>query len=341
MKRSIIYLFVLLAIMATIFYAITVKKPAPSSVQLPSIDTHIITNQAATNPAVSRAATNITTQEPSRSASTAEWGEWERAMDKQDPYWEYKQPISFYGKVIDDSNQPISGVSIAFSWTDLSQTGASQQNTISDELGNFSLVGATGKSLIVQISKNGYKLYRSSNYSGFDYSPLSSPERYYKPDPNNPVVFVMRKNREGEPLIVRSRAEARLDTSGQSKLFPVGNGNEFILIERLPNETTNSHFWDAQITVPDGGLQLTTEEFPYQAPEDGYTNSFVITAGVSIQSMGMPNGMFYIKTPNGYGRAMVYYVPNKPWIYVESWFNPNPNSRNLEIDPSKVQVIRP
>lgn len=330
MKRSIIYLFILLAVIALILYLISAKKTvqpvhslSPEVVQTTSV-------QIATNPIVLPTAVNPVTQEPSQSASTAEWGAWERAMDKQDPYWEYKLPISFYGKVVDDSNQPISGANVAFSWVDLSQEGTTQQNTASDESGNFSLVGKTGKSLTVQVSKNGYKLYQSSNYSGFDYSPLANPGKPFLPDPNSPVIFVMRKNRESEPLVIHIQAEAKLGTNGQSKLFPIGNGDEHILIERLPNETSNPRFWDAQIVVPDGGLQLTAEEFPYEAPEDGYTNGFIMTSGVSVQSVGMPNGMFYVKTPNGYARIKVYYIPNKPWIYMDSWFNPNPNSRNLE-----------
>jgi hypothetical protein len=344
MKRLIICLFVLFVLAAIILYLINSKKvgqPIQSSSPEVVRPTNIEIMPMVESPTVLLAATNIAANGPSRSASPAERGAWERAMDKQDPYWEYKLPISFYGKIMDDSNQPISGASVAFSWVDLSQEGTTQQSTVSDELGNFSLVGKTGKSLTVQVVKNGYKLYRSSNYSGFDYSPLSNPERYYYPDPNNPVIFGMRKNREGEALIAHLQTEAKLETNGQSKLFPIGNGDEHILIERLPNEASNPRFWDAQITVPDGGLKLTTEEFPYEAPEDGYTNDFIMTSGVSVQSIGMPNGMFYVKTPNGYARIKVYYIPNKPWIYMDSWFNPNPNSRNLEVDPSKVQIIKP
>ena len=37
-----------------------------------------------------------------------------------DPEYEGKQPINFYGKVIDESNQPITGATVIFVWTDLS-----------------------------------------------------------------------------------------------------------------------------------------------------------------------------------------------------------------------------
>jgi hypothetical protein len=92
------------------------------------------------------------------------------------------------------------------------------------------------------------------------------------------------------------------------------------------------------VSIPDGGLLLTTDEFPYEAPKEGYTNEFVITHETSVA--GNQGGMFYIKTARGFGRVKVYYVPNVPWIYVESWFNPNPTSRNLEPDPANEIKLR-
>src|ERR1700760_2583116 len=153
MKRSIICLSILLAMAAIILFFLNPKKDTqsiqsspPAVVRLPNIK--II--RAITN-SIALSATNIATQDPSRPASATGRGAWERAMNEKDPDWEYKLPISFYGKVVDDSNQPISGVNVAFSWMDLSKEGTTQQNTVSDASGNFSLVGKTGKSLTVQV----------------------------------------------------------------------------------------------------------------------------------------------------------------------------------------------
>ena len=76
------------------------------------------------------------------------------------------------------------------------------------------------------------------------------------------------------------------------------------------------------------------KEFPYEAPEDVYSNEFVITNGLSVQ--GNQGGLFYVNPKKSYGCVLIYCFPNMPWIYSESWFRPNPNSRNLEIDPSKT-----
>lgn len=256
-------------------------------------------------------------------------------MGKRDWHFEYKMPLSFFGKIVDDQGQPVVGANIKFSWFDLSSEGTGHKNAVSDANGLFSLNGAAGKSLGVQVSKEGFKCWISKNTFNFENGILS--DHYYNPDPMNPVVFVLRKNREAETLLVRKTQEVQLE-AGQGKSFPIGAGDVFINVERLSGEITNNHarYWNARVTVPNGGLSLTTEEFPFEAPENGYTNEYVITRETPHPPMGDLGGMFYVKTQAGYGRVSVTYVMNSPWVYVDSWFNPNPNSRNLELDPAKV-----
>jgi hypothetical protein len=261
-------------------------------------------------------------------AGTNKW-KWLQEMMMKDRNFEYKAPISFYGRVVDDSGTAISGVAVGLSWTDANEaTGNSTRTVISDNNGFFSIEGVHGNGLsVMNLTKQGYTKSLAQNQFSFHYGWFAD-QYYHSPDPMNPVVFVMRKNRQGEALIVRPRQEAQLQSGGQNKSFPIGAGDVFVSVERLADESPDARYWNARVTVPDGGLQLTTEEFPYEAPEEGYTNELVITNGMSVS--GNQGGLFYVKTPKGYGRVMVYYVPNMPWVYVESWFNPNPTSRNLE-----------
>jgi hypothetical protein len=269
----------------------------------------------------------------SAASKTNKWV-WLAAMMRNDRYFEYKAPISFFGKVVDDDANPIGGVSVGLSWTDANEaTGASSRTVISDESGFFSIEGVHGNGLTVSsLTKQGFTESLAKNSFTFHYGWFSDPY-YHSPDRLNPVLFVMRKNRQGETLIVRGRQEAKLETAGQSKSFPIGNGDVIVSVQRLPDDKPNARYWNAIVTMPEGGLQITQEEFPFEAPEAGYTNQFVITNGLSVH--GEQGGMFYVKTPKGYGRVMIYYVPNVPWVYAESWFNPNPGSRNLELDPAK------
>src|SRR6266478_6695400 len=58
-----------------------------------------------------------------------------------DSNWDWKQPINFWGNVVDESNAPVAGASVHFSWNDLSADGTSTSSTNSDANGLFSLTG--------------------------------------------------------------------------------------------------------------------------------------------------------------------------------------------------------
>ena len=245
-------------------------------------------------------------------------------------------PISFYGRVEDDLGQPVAGASIDFSWVNLSQAGTTQQHTTSDAAGLFSLTGAVGKALTVQVRKEGYKHYFSKNQSSFEYAMFAEP-KYHEPNQAKPVIFVLRKNREAEPLIVRKNQETELKL-GESRSFTIGPSGAAIIVERLAGEDSKARGWNARVRVPGGGLVLTTDEFPFEAPESGYVEAIEITGETPHPPvwMGDRGALFFVKTPQGYSRVTVHYVPSMTWVYVDSLFNPKPGSRNLEFDPSKV-----
>ena len=48
-----------------------------------------------------------------------------------------KIDIEFYGKVVDENNQPVSGATVKFSKVDLSEAGTTQLQTQSDINGLF------------------------------------------------------------------------------------------------------------------------------------------------------------------------------------------------------------
>ena len=77
------------------------------------------------------------------------------ARRERDKEADWKVPIRFYGRVVDQDRQPVSGATVHFQWTDLSKQGTSEADTVSDEGGNFSLTGARGKNLGVYVTKHG------------------------------------------------------------------------------------------------------------------------------------------------------------------------------------------
>ena len=59
-------------------------------------------------------------------------------------------PISFYGKVVDEDGQPVSGATASFIWTDMSAKGTSTVESVSDQQGLFLLDAVQGKRLQVR-----------------------------------------------------------------------------------------------------------------------------------------------------------------------------------------------
>jgi hypothetical protein len=270
---------------------------------------------------------------PPPEASDAEKWDWWREMSARDKFFDLKMPISFYGLVVDDMKQPIAGARVKFSWTDLSPKGTSQQSTMSDTTGRFFLINAVGRALTVQVEKEGYRAYALQNRFSFDYA-MFADVRYHHPDSSRPVVFVLRKNREAEPLIFRENQEAELQP-GQSKSFAIGPGGAAIVVERLPNSIEGPRGWAARVVVPNGGLAFAMDEFPFEAPVEGYSASVELShkSPKSLAWSGDNGAQFFVKTPQGFGRVIVRNTPGMSWVYVTSYFNTRPGSRNLEIDP--------
>ncbi|MCX6937056.1 MAG: carboxypeptidase-like regulatory domain-containing protein [Verrucomicrobia bacterium] len=275
---------------------------------------------------------------PPRTTDKEELNQWWVKMNKLDKNFEWKMPIEFYGKVVDDKDQPIEKATIRFQWTDLSREGTSEYNTISDSQGLFRLDGVTGKNLGVQVRKEGYKHYFIGTQFSFEYAAYFE-DSFHVPDHSNPVIFRLRKNREAEPLIKR---EVRFPVSiGVPAAFILNPGDPNaakVVIELLTNAQLRDKQWSARISVPGGGLQSTLEEFPYEAPESGYkptvTSEYDTPKPLGVDG-GYQGGVFYVQTPKGYGRVEIKMMPGNSYARINSFWNPS-GSRNLEFDPAKV-----
>jgi len=272
--------------------------------------------------------------------SLPQWQEWNRRKDL-DKKWEWKVPINFYGKAIDQDQRPVSGANVIASITDLSDDGTTVYETETDANGEFSLMGAKGKHLLVRdIRKEGY-LFLTKNKDSYEYAAFFQPN-YHEPDPDNPAIFLMHKQKPAEPLIV-IQEKYKLDDSNRVlvdiKNAKTGafNGN-IVDIQILDNSDPTGKRWEAKISSPGGGIQLTTDEIAAQAPETGYLSDVRID-----QDMRLPPGMhsgslykggrFFINTSEGYGLVQFRMIPGRGSLHFTSYFNPS-GSRNLEYDPS-------
>src|SRR5437588_5407784 len=171
---------------------------------------------------VTRPRAQATTQIPLKNKTRDEamqiW--WERRqMDKQA---DWKVPIRFDGRVVDQDMRPVARANVEFEWTDASPHGTSKQNTMSDENGLFSLTGVRGKNLGVRISKEGYLAAKDVRSRDFEFAdPAES--TYYEPDSDHPVLFQLRKKGQGAELLKKS-VEVVLPGDGSSKPIELTTG---------------------------------------------------------------------------------------------------------------------
>lgn len=265
-----------------------------------------------------------------------------RERQKKDYYWEGKMPIDFYGKVIDEKNQPIAEATVYFSWTDLSPAGSTQRKTLSDANGHFSLRGVMGKGLIVEVTKEGYDRSLQDRF-GFEFASFSD-EQYYEADPNKPVVFHLRKKGAGEPLIYWEK-ELKVAVQNPIKI-PIFKETQ-MQFALLSNVYPTQGKWAAQVIIQNGGLIPATDEFLVEAPASGFQSSLDLTPQTPKPpkwQMGQ-GGAFYLKAGQNYGRLDIEMEPGNDWFHIKVWVNPQVGSRNIEdngnklITPDRVQEV--
>ncbi len=196
-----------------------------------------------------------------------------------DPEYDWKQPISFYGKVLDESNAPISGATVDFKWNDLSPEGTSASQTVTDSDGCFSLLNKTGKRLYVQVHKDGYYTSRQSGVA-FEYA--NPADGLFSPEANKPVVFKLRRKGSGADLVTSQRGvkdhlgvTAPLDgTPVQVDLLggKTGQAGQLVITQTKPSYETwkQATQWSFRMEIADGGFVEQNDEFPFEAPESGY-----------------------------------------------------------------------
>lgn len=252
---------------------------------------------------------------------------------KADPQYDGKQPINFYGRVVDESNNPIEGASISFSWRNLSPDEHNVSAT-SDNNGFFSLTSQTGNRLEVTVSKKGYYSSGNARYSAYEYA--NPAIGLFKPDSNNPVVFHLRKKGVGVNLITSQHGiypdlQIHIPRDGASIAVDllqkkVSDSGQIQFAEMKPEfkdwkQATN---WSFRMEIPAGGFVGENDEFQFAAPEEGYQS----VVRFNFQQ-GQPNwttdintnyyikfgnpplyGHLHIQTGISYGGAILTYVIN-------------------------------
>lgn len=249
---------------------------------------------------------------------------------------DWQKPIEFYGKVLDQNSNAVAGAGIQFRWADMTEN-VNMSSTQSDNDGLFSLHGKLGRSLHVWVGKEGYY----ASHGGEESFLYSLADNIFAPDPQNPVVFNLRKKGNGEALVSmkqnyavsRDGSPLGIDlTTG--KTTPNGSGDLVVQCwtQDAGKPSGAKYDWRCVLTIPSGGIVSTDEEFAFLAPESGYTLSTEIA--MPAERPGWQDQVdlkfFYRLADGRYGRMKFSMIAGgHHFCMIDSVLNPS-GSRNLE-----------
>lgn len=262
----------------------------------------------------------------------------------------FTAPISFYGKVVDEAGVPIGGASIKLMAADKPWEKSSGYETTSDGQGLFSLTGAKGAALSVDVRKDGF--YSLAGSKGrFVFGGVRSRNDPQNPTPETPAIFVLRKMGDTEPLVQVPLRTIKVPKGGQPVEISLvtgtttTNGRGELIIECWTfnaglDPNLNEHYaWRSRVSIPGGGLVERKGGVEFEAPASGYVSSVEIDMPASAERWKRKfEKQFFAKLRDGtFARlSLELNTSGDHFIALESYLNPIPGHRNLEFDPAKT-----
>jgi len=263
------------------------------------------------------------------------------------------QPISFFGKVVDQDNNPIPDVKVTFEIRYMKEVGPvgigdtfDYPSTATGPDGRFALTGAKGSVMGVKsLEKAGYDSSEKSLRRFFWYWRDQNP---YRPDSEDPVIFHMWKMAGAERL-VKQQKMTRIPYDGTPVIFDLLSGNRVgaggdlrVTLLRNPLQITygqKNYEWTLTLEAVDGGIVESNDEQMFRAPADGYQSQVVLHMPADARGWSdKKNIAVFVKSRNGkcYGSVnldiMVGSEKPTTGLTFRSFVNPS-GSRNLEYDP--------
>ena len=293
--------------------------------------------------------TSIDSQSLSQQQHLSPQEEKQKQIESEKKVWNlyFATPITFYGRVIDEKEQPISEANVEASFTDHIMGGNTKRQLKTGTDGFFKISG-NGLGIIIQVSKDGY--YRlDQSHGSFVYVKEAGPMNVHA-DPNNPAIFVLRKKGKSEFLIKCDR-DFKIPKNGEPVQVDITTGkttnlgDQVIKVMAWTNDqghdvNSNAPYdWRCKISVSNGGLIQRTGEFSFEAPESGYQSEDEINIPASLGSewRSQLTKNYFVKFGNNYARVeFTMTAGGEHFFTLTSYLNPTPGSRNLEYDPAKT-----
>ena len=332
--RVIIFCLFVLAIICLLLWYHPANRQETNSHKIETV----ITNQLLQNQGVKQSQASMSVAPPTASSPTQINTDARRKMLLEQIKNEWRTPIAFYGKVVDENTNPVVGAHISFDCNDLSPSGTSYYHTESDGKGLFSINDIQGLVLGVNVSKEGYYSYLPYGDNFF----YAGKNQNFVPDANNPVVFYLRKKGVGTQLItsdygMRPDFPIRISRDGQPVEVnlvqrQVGSSGDLEISHIEPNDWQQATNWSFHMSIPSGGFIGQDDVFPFDAPETGYQSTVdlnFVKDDPNWTTHVVTNYYIVFGQPQKYGWLRVEADIAQETVFLKYAINPT-GSRNLK-----------
>lgn len=273
----------------------------------------------------------------------------QESTDDDDPNADWRTPIVFYGKVVDENNRPVSGADVKIIVSDTSEDGTTHYNLLSAEDGTFVLRDITGRGLSVYVSKDGYYTLKDVRRN-FEYAGEGRGNNYH-PIASRHEIFRLKKRGETAALTQFER-DVAIPKDGtptyislySGKAVPEHIGHLEVRIWNLADNAARGkkYDWRCEISLPGGGLLETKEEFAFEAPHTGYDGDSVFDMSKDMER-GWTRDVsrsYYVRLRDGnFGLLHFRVIAGKTnFVSLKAFVNPD-GERNLEFDRYKAVKI--
>jgi len=271
-----------------------------------------------------------------------------------------KNPMDFWGKVVDQNGAPIEGATATFNLGPKTLDDYADESKIvvlTDANGLFSLTGKAGGGFSLWVSKDGYYSDPDQASASLPYwRKMMSPQTSFNrngtwqpfPTEKQPTIFTLTKKgrpaanlvfkhvripmpKDGTPVYI-DLAQGRVVAAGQGDLqvesWVTDNGKDVV----------HPYPWKCRVTVIGGGLHPRSEHLDFQAPSTGYQTQDEVdmSATAAHWSRDMIKKYFLQIGGNRYVRMHFEMVSGgNNFLNLDYDLNPQPGDHNLETEKYK------
>jgi hypothetical protein len=275
----------------------------------------------------------------------------------------YKHSIALYGKVVDQFGEAVPDATVEIFvhseyFGDKSGTDAVLKT---DKEGKFSINGLTGGAIGASAMKEGYlripPLSSISSSASLSYTGGGGTGDKHSV-PANPIVLVLLKIGPTEPMVHVDKKRWKLPLDGTPQIIALnskeGQGTHKIEFRfssnwnKLPmdNEINSKLFdWSFEIRIQGGGLIWDESDAKFEAPASGYKEVVRYEYPATMprdEWKRVQRGRYFVRFPdNTFGRIQfdIDGGSDRRPLYMESWLNLTPGSRNLATKNMIINVM--